>query len=447
MAPSQLSAPAFSRSVKAVAQGGILLSLRKYGNRANTALLEHRPETVEGPRRRGAAHTASSKDLAASREPQGTGYVRSVSSGRRAGGHLHGGFSHNPVLPKIGIALISVLLLPLACQAEKGPPPNNSSSASDEVRRRIDQPFLIVRNGDIYRVDALGNEKQLTQAPIDRGAYIKDPSRSPDGNKIVYSYIPPVQRTQGAVVAVSGAQLWTMNADGSDQQMLLKDNDPAGRFEHAVWSPDGLSIFYTYFKPIYENGKFVDTELNIERLDLNGMTRNTIEKNGYYPAVSKDGRFIVFLRLSSHLAQSLIVKELGRAEVKELIKGGEFSALSHPRFSPDSNTIAFVASGEHMPTARQDGDQKGRTLRLPEMLSVAEANGLPWDVWSIKVEGSGLTRITELNEDSPSMDWSNDGRYIAIIGINGLFVAEVNEKKTVSISNNGAFHGQIDWAF
>ena len=358
-------------------------------------------------------------------------------------------FSCNAVPRKLVVALLSglLLLLPLACQAEKGPAPDNRPSASDELRRRIDQPFLIVRNGDIYRVDTFGNEKQLTQAPIDRGAYIKDPSRSPDGNQIVYSYIPPVQRTQGAIVVVSGAELWTMNADGSNQRMLLKDNDPGGRFEHAVWSPDGMSIFYTYFKPIYENGKFVDTELNIERLDLKDMKRNTLEKAGYYPAVSKDGRFMAFLRLNSDLAQSLMVKEIKSNEVKELIKGGEFSALSHPRFSPDSTTIAFVASGENMPTARQDGDQKGRTLRLPEMFSVAEANGLPWDVWSIEVEGSGLTRITELNEDSPSMDWSNDGKYIAIIGINGLFVAEVNEKKTVSISDNGAFHGQIDWAF
>ncbi len=361
-------------------------------------------------------------------------------------------FSWQSILSKLIVSMaigVFVLLL-LSCQSNgKSSTAKPGPGLSDATRQQLEQPFLIVRNGDIFLVDAFGNEKQLTQAPIDRGAYIKDPARSPDGKKIVYSFTPPIQRTEGAVFAVSGAELWTINADGSDQRALLKDQDPAGRFEHAAWSPDGTSIFYTYYKPIYSEGKFVDTELSIEQLHLSTLTRTMVEKNAYYPSVSKDSRLMAFLHLSPDYAQSLMLKDLKGGSIKELIKGGDFSAISTPRFSPDSNTIAFVASGEYMPTAKQDADQKeeGRTFRFPKLFSVAEANGLPWDVWTIKTDGTGLDRITELSEDSPSMDWSNDGKYIAVLGIKGLFIAEVSGKRVASISNNGAFHGQLDWAF
>ncbi|MSQ14463.1 MAG: hypothetical protein EXR50_01180 [Dehalococcoidia bacterium] len=348
------------------------------------------------------------------------------------------------------LAMTLFLLLFLACQQPKTPPPTGrgpETGLSEAIRSQLEHPFVIVRDGDIYLVDAFARETRLTQTAIEKGAYIKDPALSQDGKKIVYAYTPPVR---GSVIGLSGSELWTINLDGSDQRMLSRDSDPGGRFDQPAWSPDGASLYYSYYRPIYSNGKFVDTELSIERLDLSTMARTTIENNAYYPSVSKDGKNIALIRVGTNgVSQSLITKGLNNQTATVLTKEDNFLAIAEPRISPKGDQIAFIASGEYRPTALQNVDKvkKGNTFRLPKLWSVAEANGLPWDVWTINLDGTGLTKITELFEDSPSIDWSSDGRYIAILGIKGLFLADVNEKKVASIGSKGAFHGNIDWGF
>ena len=74
----------------------------------------------------------------------------------------------------------------------------------------------------------------------------------------------------------------------------------------------------------------------------------------------------------------------------------------------------------------------------------AHADGLPWDIWLVSSDGKRFEQMTRLGLDSPWPAFSKDGRYIAFISTNGLFVYD-RETKKVSLLDNERAHGVLDW--
>jgi Tol biopolymer transport system component len=69
---------------------------------------------------------------------------------------------------------------------------------------------------------------------------------------------------------------------------------------------------------------------------------------------------------------------------------------------------------------------------------------LPWDLWEIRLDGSGLRRLTDLSEDDPSVAWSPDGRWLAFQGGSGVYVIDVASTALYQISEAVGFGG-MDW--
>jgi Tol biopolymer transport system component len=93
--------------------------------------------------------------------------------------------------------------------------------------------IAFVAGPDIYTMSPDGSDvKQLTNLGPDNGAFWE--SWSPDGKQIVFNeYHPPDFL----------GQLWLMNADGSNQRLLLADTD----FDDEIpsFTPDGTSVVFT----------------------------------------------------------------------------------------------------------------------------------------------------------------------------------------------------------
>src|SRR3981081_2383714 len=88
--------------------------------------------------------------------------------------------------------------------------------------------------GDIFAMNPDGSDvKQLTYFGSNGGsAFLGD--WSPDGSELVFS--------QYASASAPG-QLWVMNADGSNQHLLL--NDPSYNAYAPTFSPDGNQIVFS----------------------------------------------------------------------------------------------------------------------------------------------------------------------------------------------------------
>jgi Tol biopolymer transport system component len=175
--------------------------------------------------------------------------------------------------------------------------------------------------------------------------------------------------------------------------------------------------------------------------------------NAYSPAISPDETTLVYLR-STRAGQSLMKKTLAETgDGCELISDQVFQYLSLPRISPDGKRAALGGSGEpNMQPSGCGGDPRskpaaaGGGLDLMAMLQpdVAEAHGLPADVYSLNLDGSNMTRMADIKDDDPSVAWSPDGAQLAIFGVAALYVVDARGGPTTKIVDQGGYGG-LDW--
>src|SRR5436305_99020 len=91
--------------------------------------------------------------------------------------------------------------------------------------------IAFVQGPDIYTMNADGTDvRQLTNLGPDRESSWE--SWSPDGTQIVF--------TEYAASGALHGQVWLMNADGSNQHLLIADADLND--ERASFTPDGSSV-------------------------------------------------------------------------------------------------------------------------------------------------------------------------------------------------------------
>ncbi|MBC7909176.1 MAG: PD40 domain-containing protein, partial [Pyrinomonadaceae bacterium] len=219
------------------------------------------------------------------------------------------------------------------------------------------------------------------------------------------------------------AEIWVMNADGSNPKQLTTG---AHASRGLSVSPDGRYIFFASERA----GRY-----NIWRVDADGsnLKQLTGGDDDFYPHSTTDGQWVVFQR-------GVLEPRLWKAPVN----GGEPVQLtetraSWPHVSPDGEMIAYyyldpdvdksrwrigiVSSNGGPPLQRFDLPPTvapaGRFVRWsPDRQSIAYANsadGLS-DIWLQPLDGSGPRRLTDYKaEQIIAFDWSRDGRSLAFV--------------------------------
>jgi Tol biopolymer transport system component/predicted Ser/Thr protein kinase len=179
-------------------------------------------------------------------------------------------------------------------------------------------------------------EKQLTFGGITVEGYAQAPYNlmsipfdwSPDGRKIVYS-----SKQSGFY------NIWTIDADGGNPQMLTNNDDPKQRPSSALWSPDGTQISYVnrnqldvkkiqYGISVLTNGKIQNLFESNLRLRLLGWSQKGSEVLAVAGSET-DGDLIAISTLSKTKPQRLIT-----------LKGVNIDGVA---LSPDGQKIAYSA--------------------------------------------------------------------------------------------------------
>lgn len=104
---------------------------------------------------------------------------------------------------------------------------------------------------------------------------------------------------------------------------------------------------------IYRNDKKSDVRsnvVNIQRLTGDGRTRN--------PAISPDGKFLVYVKLDEG-KQSLWIKQVVGGSTANVVKPGEADQVFGTVFSPDGNYVYFNAT--------MAGEEKSAIYRVPTL--------------------------------------------------------------------------------
>ena len=332
----------------------------------------------------------------------------------------------------LGLAGIVLCLAITSCQVL------NRSSGPQGLLGRLAWP----KDGDLWVYD-LGSKQQTKITYLPSGAAVTGATWSPDGQRVVFAqfYRRPNERS-------SGADLMVANADGSSAHSFAERDAANTVLETPEWMPSGR-VYYAVRR--VTNGREAQSIVR----QAEGGEPETLIDNAYDPAVSPDEKTLIYVR-STRAGQAMFKKTIGEAgDGCELISDQVFQYLSLPRITPDGKRVALGGSGEaNMGPSGCGGDPRSHTpaasaapgLDLLALLqpAVAEAHGLPADVYSMNLDGSDMTRIADIKDDDPTVAFSPDGSKLAIFGVAALFVVDAKGSPTDKLTDQGGYGG-LDW--
>ncbi len=280
--------------------------------------------------------------------------------------------THTQVTPKADEMLMETVDVS-AQQTIDSPMVTSTTVGSDIPNPTCKIVFVSSGGGEsqIYTMNADGSDQQqLTKVGLSN----IDPNWSPDGRKILF------------VSDKSGDnEIYVMNADGSNPQQLTKND-----FDdwEPVWSPDGSKILYIS-KQDGASGIYV---MNADGSDPQRL--GMFYKEGIWgPVWSPDGSQILFVSKIDGNSEILMMNADG-SDQQQLTKN-DFTDWN-PDWSPDGRRILFTKS---------------------------ENNNFEINV--MNTDGSDIQKLTNDGMQAIDPDWSPDGSKILFVlirdGGNGIY--------------------------
>jgi Tol biopolymer transport system component len=270
----------------------------------------------------------------------------------------------------------------------------------------------------------------LRQLTTDEDATAQNPNLRNDDGSAVWS-------PDGAVIAVERkvfdvtdpgatepAHLQLVYADGSLGPALLKGKGYDG-IVTPDWSPDGTVIAATLSTPGLQTA-------GISLVSAQGgapvaLTDGT-QGLDVHPAFSPDGQKIAFVRkvAGSNTMRLMTMNRDGSGVAELVMANRDFSAVYEPEWSPDGRRLAFSA--------------------------VRTANNAT-EVYSVLMNGSKLTRLTNYGSTVRRPSFSPDGKSIQFtlfgaLPAPGIYVmnADGTNPRLVVTSPNGVRSSDADWS-
>ena len=284
-------------------------------------------------------------------------------------------------------------------------------------------------HGAIFTINLDGSdERQLTDPPV--GYVDENPDWSPDGKRIAFE-----RCAEG-----EPCQVFTVAADGGPPHQVEARCElrPVCDLANPAWTPDGRLVV-TLAQGRERSDPASDEnwiqQSAVELLDLdNGRQQTIVERRDWSgdagaPAVSPDGRTLIYTRLNSWKSkpagqQAIFAVNFDGSENRRLtpweLEGGD-----HPVFSPDGPIL--FRSYEHDETKQSD-------------------------YWTVHPNGKDLTQLTHYKQGTLvlSTSYSPDGKWIvnATNGVEGnadIFVMRADGTGNTPVTHSKLWDSAPDW--
>jgi Tol biopolymer transport system component len=241
-------------------------------------------------------------------------------------------------------------------------------------------------------------------------------SYSPDGSHITYTRHHANRRASQQILM----GLWIVDADGSNERRLLTAHDRDVQIqEHAAWSPDGKRLAISGGGNDTGNAAkdvFVCEVENFDASNLRKLVPGPSVNVGEQPNWSPDGKQLVVTTTATTL---WVIDADGKNRRKLTQQPGTY--VMQPAWSPDGERIGFASD--------RDGN---------------------CEIYTIRPDGTELTRLT----NHPSIDchpkWSPDGQWIAFTsnrdGNNEIYVVRPDGSGLDNLTRHAAFDDHPAWS-
>ena len=283
--------------------------------------------------------------------------------------------------------------------------------------------LLYTRDGGLWTLTlADGNAVQIVAAP--ELGQVTAARWSPDGTRMVYAVHEIINRRTPV------SHVYVAAADGSDPRVIAESSDSSTFYQLPAWAADGQHVYVIHT---------AQNIRRIERIDLQSAEAvPVIDALGQFD-LSRDGRMLALAK-SSNTGINLVIIDLASGQQREIVSDRDFDLVGSPRFDPTSRRLLFTAAGGRVQRPEPDRGLAG-VINAP----VAEAHGLPQDIFILPVEGGRPTRLASLQVDDPSVSWSPDSSHVAILSYEALQAVQASDGRAIPILVPGGF-GSVDWA-
>ncbi|HEY1011511.1 MAG TPA: hypothetical protein VGE07_02325 [Herpetosiphonaceae bacterium] len=259
--------------------------------------------------------------------------------------------------------------------------------------------------------------KQVTQITnVGARASLRDPAWSADRATLAYTLALPSD--DPATMWLQTGMICGIDAKTGTAKVLASSSGPTDILVEPTWAPDGKSIVVTKRSTIMDDRKqFMGEQVSLVRYNLADNSEQLILKDGTSPALSPDGKQIVFVFVDpATYLTSLMIAGSDGANPKQLVNVEPgFLQVTNPRWTPDGKQVVFGALGG--PTG---GGEPARSASLLDRLlgvTAASAHGDPMTIWQVDTDGKNLKSLAT-GVDDPRVTWSPDGA--TMLYTNGL---------------------------
>lgn len=305
---------------------------------------------------------------------------------------------------------------------------SSSGSAKPSVAPGVgaQATFLLANPGGLLALDdsahTLGRVVDLP-----RQSAPSTPSLNPSRTSIVFALTAQPDPKRGF-----GSDIYTVNLDGTALRAVVQHESDNVFYASPRFDPTGNVLYFHRRAALIVNGSFAGNDDAIERLDLRTGERKRIVKDAADPAISPDGRTLVYVHLKDGQVDALWRADVDGSNPTPLLKTKDaFWYLQAPRFAPNGCEIVFSAAGHTV----SRGTSGGKLAHL----------NIPSDLFLAPCDGSGIKSVGQTGDDVVPA-WSPDGSRIAYVGQGGFFILDVKAltARTVAQSQD-FFFGDLVW--
>ena len=291
--------------------------------------------------------------------------------------------------------------------------------------------LLYLNRGDIWRLDLANNSQSLLVHPP--SGIITRLAHSPDGQEIAYTvlFLDQMYRVLGGDLIVSGA-------DGRNPQVIVHEEELGYAIGWPSWTSDPGKIVYS--KENVARGIW-----RIEEVDRTTGDRALVVEGANAPSASPTLPLLAYSTLDG-TRSTVWSLDRNTGEKLDVVKPDWFDDADNPTFSPDGQSIAFIAVGQGPPAGVGLPSPLSEVLAalMPTTASAHDMPGALFDLWVAPSGGGAPRRVVQLFDMQPEISWSPDGRYIAVMGALQLQIVDVSTgaKSTIPRPNSS---GQLSW--